>query len=148
MPCGTPKDRQKGAEEPHAVFDDIAAKAEAETVEEVAAEEELVEEAPGVIEPALVSAESAEEVAETESAVEDTLTPPQISIEPKKAVKKPKLRFAEDILVSAPTKPETKTRKKRKKGTKGKDRAEDGIRLKKQRQEPKISIDEDEEDEY
>jgi len=96
-----------------------------ETAEEVIVEEEPPARTPDIMEPALVSAKPPEE-----------------------AVEKPRVRFAEDILLPEPTKPETKSKKRKKKGTKGKGRAEDGIRLKKQRREPEIPIDEDEEDEY
>jgi len=48
-------------------------------------------------------------------------------------------------LVPVPTKPETKSRKGKKKSTKDRGRAEDGIRLKKQRRASEIPIDEDEE---
>ncbi len=117
-----------------------------------AAEEAIVEEespaiTPDVMEPALVSAKPLE-AAEPLPATDDTFIPPQILLEPQAAVRKPRLRFAEDILVPVPTKPETKLRKGKKKSTKDKGRAEDGIRLKKQRREREIPTDEDEEYEH
>ena len=48
-------------------------------------------------------------------------------------------------MVSGPTKPETKSRKKKKKVAQGKKSVEDGIRLKKLHREPEIPVDEDEE---
>lgn len=118
-----------------------------ETAEEVIVEEEAPARPPDVMEPALVSAKPPAKAAEPLPATDDTFISPQISFEPQAAVGKPQVRFAEDILVPGPTKPETRAKRK-KKGTKDRGRAEDGIRLKKQRREPEISIDEDEEDEY
>jgi N utilization substance protein A len=116
------------------------------------AEEAIVEEespaiTPDVMEPALVSVKPPE-AAEPLPATDDTFIPPQIPLEPQAAVRKPRIRFAEDILVSVPTKPETKSRKGKKKSTKDRGRAEDGIRLKKQRREREIPTDEDEEYEH
>ncbi len=75
-----------------------------------------------------------------------TFITPQIPFEPQAAVEKPQVRFAEDILVSGPTKPETKSKKRKKKGTKSEGKAQDGIRLKKQRRESETPIDDDEEE--
>ena len=106
----------------------------AEKLEEAVDEEE--EEAP------------VEEV-EQEVAVESLLdldaasiTPP-ISLEPEAAVEKSQIRFAEDILVLGSTKPGAKTKKK-KKGASVKERAEDGIKLKKGRRAVEMPV----EDEY
>ena len=60
---------------------------------------------------------------------------------------KPQVRFAEDILVPGPPKPETKS-KKRKKSNKDRRAAKDGIKIKKQRRAPAVLIDEDEDGEY
>ena len=117
-----------------------------ETAEEAIVGEESPAGTPDVMEPALVSAKPPEEAAEPLPATDGTFIPPQIPFEPQAAVEKPQVRFAEDILVPGPTKPETKSKKRKKKGTKGEGRAEDGIRLKKQRREPEIRIDEDEEE--
>ncbi len=119
-----------------------------ETAEEAIVGEESPARTPEAMEPALVSAKPPEEAAEPSPATDGTFIPPQITFEPQAAVEKPQVRFAEDILVSGPTKPETKSKKRKKKGTKGERRAEDGIRLKKQRRESEIPIDEDEGDEY
>ncbi len=92
------------------------------------------EEAAEVTEPALAGAEEAV----PPPALEAPVTPEAVSPE------KLKLRFAEDVLPSAPAKAEVKPRKKKKKATPGKDSAQDGIRLKKKRR--GIEIHPDEED--
>ncbi len=116
-----------------------ASAAEAKRVETAKLLAETEEEAVvgDVLEPAPVSAETAEEAAEPLPALGTTFIPPQVT------VKKPRLRFAEDILVSGPPKPEAKSRKKKKKSPQGTEGAEDGIKLKKRRREPEISIDEE-----
>ena len=124
-----------------------AAKAEllAETAEEDTVEEESPAGTPEVMEPALISAESPPEATQPSPAGDGTFIAPQIPVEPPAAVERPQVRFAEDILVPGPPKPETKPRKKRK-GTKAKGRAEDGIRLKKRRRAPEVPIDEDDDE--
>jgi len=121
--------------------------AEAETMEEASVEEEPAEEATEVMEPALVSAKPLEEEAEPSAAADDTSIPPQIPPEPQAPAKKSQVRFAEDIMVPRSAKPETKSKKGKKKGTKGKDRAEDGIRLKRKRRGADIPVDIDEDEE-
>jgi len=124
-----------------------AAKAEllTKTAEEAVVEEESPVIIPEVIEPAVVSAKPPK-AAEPLPATDDTFIPPQVPLESQAVVGKPRLRFAEDILVSVPPKPETKSRKGKKKGTKDRQRAEDGIKLKRQQREREIPIDEDEEE--
>jgi len=116
------------------------AEAEAKLLTE--AEEETIvgeELATGIPEePALVSAQPPEKGAESLSAIEATFTPFEAQVTEEKA----QIRFAEDILVAKPPKPETKARKRKKKDTQGRS-AEDGIRLKKRRREPEISPDEE-----
>jgi len=56
-------------------------------------------------------------------------------------VEKPRLRFAEDILVPVPAKPEAKSKKRKKKDNQGKKSADDGIRLRKLRRESEIDTD-------
>ena len=51
-------------------------------------------------------------------------------------------------MVSAPTKPEAKSKKKKKKDTHGRKGAEDGIKLKKLRREPEIPVGDEGEEEY
>jgi len=124
-----------------------AEKAEvAETKGEAIVGEELPAEIPPILESALVSAEApAGEAAEPLPAPDTTFAPSGVPFEPQVTVDKPKLRFAEDILVSAPTKPAAKSRKKKKKGAQGRESAEDGIRLRKMRRLPEIA---DEGEEY
>ena len=117
-----------------------------ETAEEAIVGAESPTRTPDVMEPALVSAKPPEEAAEPSPATDGTLILPQIPFEPQAAVEKPQVRFAEDILVPGPTKPEARSKKRKKKGTKGGGRAEDGIKLKKQRREPEIPVDEEEEE--
>jgi len=115
-----------------------AAKLLAETEEAIVAEEAPAG-APEVVELAPVPAQTAEEAAEPIPVLGTTLIPPQPT------TKRPRLRFAEDILVAPPTKPEAKPRKRKKKISKGREGDEDGIRLKKLRRQPEIPIDEEEE---
>ena len=116
-----------------------------ETEEEAVVSEELAAEVTTI-----VPAEAAE-VAETAEAAEplpppDTTVVPQgVPFEPKAAEKKSELRFAEDILKVAPAKPEAKAKKRKKKGTAGKESAEDGIKLKKVRRGTEVPVEEDEE---
>ena len=118
----------------------------AETAEEGVVEEKSPDETSDVLEPALVSVKPMEEAAEPSASTDDTFIPPEIPVEAPAAVEKPQVRFAEDIMLPGPLKPETKPKKKRK-GIKGKGRAEDGISLKKRRRAPEISIDEDDDEE-
>jgi N utilization substance protein A len=113
-----------------------AAKLLAETEGEAAVGEELLGEIPAIPEPALVSAEPL-------PAVDTTFIPPGVPFKPQVTVGKPKIRFAEDILISAPTKPEAKSKKRKKKGTQGREGAEDGIRLKRTRRVPEVADDEE-----
>ena len=119
--------------------------AEAKLVTKVEEEAVVGEEFPAEIlaieEPALKS-EEAEEEAEGEAELLPSLDSTFI---PTPATVKAQIRFAEDTLISAPTKLEAKPRKKKKKGTPGKESAEDGIKLRKVRRLSGIPIDEDEE---
>ena len=74
--------------------------------------------------------EAVGETAEPLPAIETVL--PQVTAE------KSQIRFAEDILVSVPTKPGPKQREKKKKRAQSKDMGEDGIRLRKKRLETEI----------
>ena len=122
-----------------------AARVAAEVEEETVAVEEPLAETVGVLEPALVSPEIVEEAAEPSPTFTTTFVPPQVPFEPPATGGKPHLRFAEDILVPGPTKPEAKPRKKKKKTTQSRDSVEDGIRLKRVRRASEIPLDEDEE---
>ncbi len=110
---------------------DIKSASDAEKEKAEAAKEE---------ESAAVIEESSAQMPEL---IEPTLAPAEVSQE---TVTKQKLRFAEDIAVKAPPKPQSKTKKKKKKAARGKETAEDGIKLKKKRRGP--DIDEGEESEY
>jgi N utilization substance protein A len=114
-----------------------AAKLLAETEGEAVGGKEPVAEIPAIPEPALVSAEA--------PTAETTFTPSGVPFEPKVTAGKPKIRFAEDILISAPPKPGAKPKKRKKKGAQERAGAEDGIRLKKTRRVPEIVEDEEEE---
>ena len=114
------------------------AKLLAEAEEEVAVGEELPAEIPATADLTVAFAESAEEAAEPLPALEAVPFKP---LESQVAVKKPQLRFAEDILVPVPTKPEAKSKKRKKKDNQGKKSADDGIRLRKLRRESEIDTD-------
>ncbi len=69
--------------------------------------------------------------------------PPPVAFEPPVPAPATKLRFAEDITVPQPVKPGTKVKKK-KKSIRGKDSAEDGVKLKKRHRELEITEEADE----
>jgi len=87
---------------------------------------------------------SAQVAAEPLPAADTTLVPPEPFLEPRVKLAAPKLRFAEDVLVFAPTKPVAKSRKKKKKDTHERG-ADDSVRVRKRRQKPGPL---DEEEEY
>jgi len=93
--------------------------------------EELPAELPAIQEPALAS-------------LDTTLIPPEPFLEPQATLEKPQIRFAEDVLISGPTKPVAKSRMKKKKGAPERG-ADDGVRLRKRRQKSEI-FDEGEEE--
>ena len=117
--------------------------AKAESLPEVEAVvgEELPTELPAVQEPTLAPAEAA---AEPLPSLDTILVPPGTFVEPQVTLKKPQVRFAEEVLVPGPTKPVAKLRKKKKKGTRDRG-ASDGIKPRKRRQKPEI-LDEEEEE--
>jgi len=117
-----------------------AAEAEllAEAEKEAVVGEELPAEVPVTDGSALAFAGSAEEAAEPLPALDAVPFQP---LEPQAVIEKPQIRFAEDILVSAPTKPEAKSKRKKKKGTQSKKSADDGIKLKKLRRGLETDID-------
>ncbi|HUU65433.1 MAG TPA: transcription termination factor NusA [Dehalococcoidales bacterium] len=121
---------------------------EEEKEEETVVEEESLAEVPDILEPTPVSVEAPEkEVAEPTKPLptaEEVFAQPPVFFGPKLTEEKTELRFAEDILVPRPTKPVDKAKGKKKKGAYRKESAEDGIRLKKHRQESEF-LDEDEE---
>ncbi len=107
------------------------------------AEAKLLAETEGqkVVEP--VTDELAEPVhaAERLTATETTPTPLQVPFEPQVTEEKTQIRFAEDILVSAPPKLGAKIREKKKKRTWDKEKTEDGTRVRKRRLESEILVD-------
>lgn len=126
------------------------AKAQAEPEPETEAEEEAVEEAlteeiieeipaevPDIGEPAVATLETAEALPE--------LKPKPVPEPVAPAPVKPRLRFAEDIMVTAPTKEQTpsKKTKKKKKGTQDRNLEEGKTISKKQRLDYEIALDED-----
>jgi len=115
--------------------------AEAKLLTETEEEAIVGEELPVEI-PTIVSAGAAE-AAKSLPALETTFIPQGVPFEPQVTVEKPKLRFAEDILVSGPAKPEAKSKKRKKKGIQGRESAEDGIKLRKLGRGPEVSIDEE-----
>jgi len=120
-----------------------ASAVEAERAVEEKADEEAVvsDELPAEIsttsEPALMPTQGKEEAHNI----------PLVPFEPQVTAEKPLLRFAEDILSPKPSKPEGESKKKRRKSNqrRGKD-TEDGIKVRKPRQKPEVSWDEDEGD--
>jgi N utilization substance protein A len=117
------------------------AKLLAEEEEEAMVGEDIPTEIPATADSTLAFAESTVEAAEPLPALE------AVPFEPLKsqaAIEKPQLRFAEDILVSVPTKPEAKSKKRKKKSNQGKKGADDGIRLRKLRRESDIDIGDEE----
>jgi len=110
---------------------------EAKAEEEAAVDEEVPAEIPAVLESVLTSAEAVESL----PTLDTTFISPPASVEPPAAGKKPRLRFAEDILVHGPTKPQAKPKKKKKKSAPDKESDEDGGRVKKLRRELEIPMD-------
>jgi N utilization substance protein A len=103
-------------------------------------EKELEAELPGIEEP--VSA-SAEVTAEPEAPLDTELVLPKALLESQAKSETPQLRFAEDVLAFAPTKPVAKS-KRRKKDTRERG-VDDGARGRKRRQKPEVPDEEEEE---
>ncbi|GAG15309.1 unnamed protein product, partial [marine sediment metagenome] len=120
------------------------AKLLAEAEEEPVTGEKISVGAPATVESVLVATEGEE--AEPSPVLDTTSIAPPASFEIQ-PVEKVKVRFAEDVLVSQPSKPEAKSKKK-KKGVPGKDVAEDGIKLKKRRRGLEVPVGEEEFEEY
>jgi len=102
--------------------------------------EELPSEILPVLEPVLAPEPTVEGTKKEEEKVEAL----PVSVEAQATPKKIQIRFAEDILVSAPTKPDVKSRKQKRKGTRVKRVAEDSTKFKKPRREIDIPLDEEE----
>ena len=101
-----------------------------EVEEGAVAEEPQPAELPALEEPVLASAQVA---AAPLQPADTTLVPPEPFLEPQVKLEAPKLRFAEDVLVFAPTKPVAKLRKKKKKDTHERG-GDESVRGKKRRQ--------------
>jgi N utilization substance protein A len=114
---------------------------EVEAEEEAAVDEEVLAEVPAVLEPALTLAEAAEPL----PALDTVFIPPLTSFESPPPAEKVHLRFAEDISAPGPTKPQAKSKKKKKKGPRERGIEEDGAGMRKPRRELEISLDDDEE---
>ena len=118
-----------------------------EKEEEVVTEEEPAAEIPEIVEPAPVSAEPVEaagaEQAKPALTVEEVFAEPPVFFQPQVTEEKTEIKFAEDILGPKPDKPGDKAKKKKKKVASAREGAEDGIRIKRKRQDTAIS-DEDE----
>jgi len=110
-----------------------------EAIEEAVVEEELPVEILEIPEPELTAEEEAEPLPALEA---ETVSPP-VPFEPV-IEEKPQLRFAEDILASAPAKPQSKSKKK-KKGSRDRDSDEDRVKGKRSRKAVEIPIDDDDE---
>jgi len=115
----------------------------AEVTEETVVSEEFPAELPAIEEPEPATKEAKAEpaTAETELAAPETVLKPPVGV--KAGAKAPKLRFAEDVMQTAPTKPVAKSKRKKKET---RERGEDGVKLKKRRQ--KAEIFDAEEEEY
>ena len=130
------------------------AEAAAEEAPEEAKEievEAIIEEAPAEIPDILEAGPVPEEPPAGEApAIEAEPSPATEKVEqpvffgPQLTEEKPKLRFAEDILVPRPEKSTAKPKKKKKKGAYGKELSEDGIRIKKARLGPELADEEGE----
>ncbi|MBI4284170.1 MAG: transcription termination/antitermination protein NusA [Chloroflexi bacterium] len=116
--------------------------AELAAAEATAIGEPAPAEIPGVLEPALASVEAAEPL----PALDTSFIPlPPIEAPPAKEAQKAPLRFAEDVLVRAPLKPQPESKKKKKKGRQEGEREEDGTGKRKSRRDLELSLDDEEE---
>jgi N utilization substance protein A len=120
----------------------VATKIEAETKAKAKAiiEEEVPAEIQEILEPV---SEPEEEEGEVLPALDTELVSPIPNFEPVTA-RKSQLRFAEDIMVTAPTKLQSKSKKKKKKGTQAKDTEEERTRGRRPHRDRGIAIDEEE----
>ncbi len=103
-----------------------------------------VEEAVVDEEPTLAPTEEAVEEAAEPLPLDTTLVPPETLVEPQAPLEKPQIRFAEDVLVSGPTKPVAKSKRRKKKETRERS-VEDGAKPRKRRQREEVFSEEEEE---
>jgi len=123
---------------------EVEPSAEVEVEEEARVDEELpAAEAVPIPEAVLAPEQAVEEVAKVEE-VEEEIEPLPVSFEPEATPEEAQIRFAEDIWVSAPTKPEAKSKKRKRKSTQVRETAEDGARPRKSRRESEIPLDDEE----
>ncbi|MDP7286342.1 MAG: transcription termination factor NusA [Dehalococcoidales bacterium] len=114
------------------------------TEEETMTEVEPVAEIPDILEEAEAAAEkTVAEAAATIPRTREEAIP--VFFKPQVTENKPHLRFTEDTMLPGKTKAGTQTKKKKKKGTVGKESAENGVKRKKQHRGAAITIEEDEE---
>jgi len=106
--------------------------------EEAKAEEEIPVEIPTILE----TPEGTEPVEEAK-AEEEEVEPLPVAFEPQAKPEAAQIRFVEDIWASAPTKPDTKSKKRKKKPTKGKGSTEDESKPKRTRLAKEFSLDEE-----
>ncbi len=131
----------KSASDAEAEAKSLAAAEEPATVDEELTVETLEAAVPAIEEPTLIPVETTEA---TETGEEAELTSP-ITPEPQPPKERVKIKFAEDITMPTPIKSVAKPKKKKKKGAMGKEKAEDGIRIKKLRRASQAIADYDEE---
>ena len=114
------------------------------TEEETMTEVEPVAEIPDILEEAEAAAEKpVAEAAATIPRTREEAIP--VFFKPQVTKDKPHIRFAEDTMLPGKAKAGTKAKKKKKKGTVGKESAENGVKRKKQHRGAAITIEEDEE---
>jgi N utilization substance protein A len=118
----------------------VATKIEAETKAKAIIEEEVPAEIQEILEPV---SEPEEEEGEVLPALDTELVSPIPNFEPVTA-RKSQLRFAEDIMVTAPTKLQSKSKKKKKKGAQAKDAEEERTRGRRPHRDRGIAIDDEE----
>ena len=115
-----------------------------EIEEESVISEELPAEILAIPEPALVASEAPpDEAVEPLPALDSTPVFEEVYLEKPKIKEKPQLRFAEEILVTAPSKPGAKLKKKKKKSTRGRESGEENTRTTKPRRDTEITDDEE-----
>ncbi len=136
----------KSASEAEAEAEALATAEEPAAVAEEPAAETPDIALPVIEEPALVSVEATEAAEKGEEA--EPPSPVILEPQPPKEKAKVELKFAEDITVPTPIKPGAKPKKKKKRGVPGKEKAEDGIKIKKLRRASQTMADYEADEEY
>jgi N utilization substance protein A len=121
----------------------VEKEAEVEVEEEFVLDQEVLAGIPSVVEPALAPEEEAEPL----PALDTAFVSSPASVEVPVSAEKPRLRFAEDILGTGPAKPQTKSKRKKKQSTQGKEGKEDEAGIKRSRRGLEIPADDDDEGE-